>query len=201
MNKIEFLSALKIGLEGLPEKDIAESLEFYSEMIDDAVNEDGVSEEEAVAKIGPVEEVVSQIIGDTPITRIVKEKIAPKRAVKAWEIILIVLGFPIWFPLLVSLFAVLISIYAVILAVGVSLWAADLSLAVCLPAGIAASVYSFLSGNAGNGVYLIGAGLFCAGLAIFLFYACRAYSKFAYHFPGKCILGFKKLIIGKESRQ
>ena len=77
MSKQEFLAALRNGLAGLPQEDIEERIGFYSEMIDDRM-EEGLSEEEAVAQIGPVEDVIEQIIGDTPFTRIVKEKVMPK---------------------------------------------------------------------------------------------------------------------------
>lgn len=39
MNKQEFLGALRRGLLGLPEEDIENSVEFYSEMIDDRIDE------------------------------------------------------------------------------------------------------------------------------------------------------------------
>lgn len=47
MNKQEFLVKLRKGLSGLPKEDIEERLTFYSEMIDDRM-EEGLSEEEAV---------------------------------------------------------------------------------------------------------------------------------------------------------
>ena len=68
MLKQEFLNALKEGLKGLPEKDIEERLTFYGEMIDDRI-EEGRTEEEAVNEIGSVDEVVQQIVAETPLTR------------------------------------------------------------------------------------------------------------------------------------
>ena len=47
MNKQEFLDELRKGLCGLPENDVDERLDFYSEMIDD-LTEDCLSQEEAV---------------------------------------------------------------------------------------------------------------------------------------------------------
>ena len=44
MDKQAFLNRLREGLNGLPQDDIAERLNFYSEMIDDRV-ENGMSEE------------------------------------------------------------------------------------------------------------------------------------------------------------
>ena len=47
MNKELFLSSLRESLDGLSGEDIAERLAFYSEAIDDRM-EDGLTEEEAV---------------------------------------------------------------------------------------------------------------------------------------------------------
>ena len=48
MTKKEFLSSLRSKLQGLPPSDIDERISFYSEMIDDRMDE-GKSEEEAVS--------------------------------------------------------------------------------------------------------------------------------------------------------
>ena len=61
MTKAEFLAELRAAISGLPEADIEKSLDFYSEMIDDRV-EDGLSEEEAVAALGSVENIKTQIL-------------------------------------------------------------------------------------------------------------------------------------------
>ena len=44
MSKQEFLAALEEGLSGLPREDVDERLGFYSEMIDDRM-EDGLPED------------------------------------------------------------------------------------------------------------------------------------------------------------
>ena len=54
MYKQEFLDKLAKGLSGLPKTEREERVAFYSEMIDDRV-EDGMSEACAVAQIGEVE--------------------------------------------------------------------------------------------------------------------------------------------------
>ena len=63
MNKREFLVQLRKGLSGLPQDDIEERLSFYSEMIDDQM-EEGFSEEQAVAAAGPVDEIVMLSISE-----------------------------------------------------------------------------------------------------------------------------------------
>ena len=76
MSKQEFLARLRKGLSGLPQEDIEERLGFYSEMIEDQM-EEGISEEEAVSAVGAVDEIVAQVVAQTPIARIAKERIKP----------------------------------------------------------------------------------------------------------------------------
>ena len=64
MNKQEFIRQLSEKLSGLPQTDIEERLAFYSEMIDDRM-EDGISEEEAVLAIGDVDSIARQIIASS----------------------------------------------------------------------------------------------------------------------------------------
>ena len=75
MNKQEFINELKCGLSGLSDADLNERLNFYSEMIDDRI-EEGFSEEEAVAQIGSVNDIISQIASEMSLTKLVKEKIS-----------------------------------------------------------------------------------------------------------------------------
>lgn len=65
MKKQEFLTALWKQLSDLPNDDVERSLDYYSEMIDDRM-EAGMSEEDAVAEIGSVEDVAKQIAADAP---------------------------------------------------------------------------------------------------------------------------------------
>jgi uncharacterized membrane protein len=61
MNKQDFLAQLKESLASLPANDAEERLCFYSEMIDDRM-EDGLSEGEAILSIGSVPEIAAQIL-------------------------------------------------------------------------------------------------------------------------------------------
>ena len=146
MNKEEFIAELKDGLSGLPQNDIDERVLFYTEMIDDRM-EEGMSEEEAISGIGSVEEIVSQIISEVPLTKIVKKRITPDRALRTWEIVLIVLGSPLWLSLLLAALCVILAMYAVVWSVILSLWAAELSLIACALSGIAGAVVSWCHGD------------------------------------------------------
>jgi len=198
MNKQDFLARLREGLSGLPQDDLKERLTFYDEMIDDRM-EDGLSEEAALAEIGPVEEVVSQIVAEIPFTKLVKEKMKPKQRLQAWEIVLLILGFPVWFPLLIAFFAIFLSVYIVIWTVIISLWAVEVSFIAGSLGGIAGGVLSIFKGNGLKGLIMISAGIVLAGLAIFLFFGCRAATKGAVILTKKIALGIKVLFIGKES--
>lgn len=197
MNKQEFLIGLRKGLSGLPEEDIEERLSFYGEMIDDRM-EDGIAEEEAVCEIGTVEELVSQIIAEIPLGRLVKEKIRPKKKLRAWEIVLLALGSPIWLSLLIAVFAVILSLYAVLWSAVIVLWAAFASLAACALAGIAAGVYFATDGNVLTGIAVIGAGVACAGLSVFMFFGSKAATKGILRLTKKLAVRMKNCFIQKE---
>ena len=178
MTKREFLSRLNEGLFGLPQEDAAGRLAFYSEMIDDRI-EDGLSEEEAVAGIGPVEKIVAQIIEETPLTTLAKEKLRPKRRLRVWETVLLVLGSPLWLSLLLTAFAVVLTVYLVIWVLVLSLWIVDLAFFAAFLGGLIAGVLFFTGSGILSGLPVLGAGLVFAGLSIFLFFLCREATKCA----------------------
>ena len=148
--------------------------------------------------IGPVDAIVSQIIADTPITKLVKEKIRPKKKHNAWVIVLLVIGSPVWLSLLLAAFAVILSLYAVLWAVVISFWAIFVSLAVSTLGGIAGGVFLLCKGNVMTGLALIGAGVICAGLSVFLFFFCMAAVQGSIWLTKKMVLWLKKGIVNKE---
>ena len=168
MTKLQFLLSLNEKLSTLPKEEAEERLRFYSEMIEDRM-EEGLTEEEAVAAVGSVEEIAA----DVAPTK--NEK--PKRRLKTWEIVLLVAGSPIWFSLLVAAFAVALSLYVSLWAVIVSLWATFGAVAGCILGCIAAGIGFFLYGSIPSGMAMLGAGCVCAGVAIALFFGCKAATK------------------------
>ena len=176
MNKKEFLDGLQRGLSGFPQKDVEQHLSFYEEMIDDRI-EEGFSEEDAVADIGSIEEVLGQIVSEIPLGKIVKEKMKNRPRLRAWEIVLLILGAPIWGSLLIAALAIVFSLCIALWSVVISLWAIEISLWACIPASAAATVIFISTGYPSAGMAMTAAGLICAGLSIFLFFGCRAASK------------------------
>lgn len=158
MDKNTFLTELQKRLKGLPEEDLQRTLEYYREMIEDRM-EEGLSEEEAVAEIGPVEEIAEPLLPQTV-----------RRKMKAWEIVLLILGFPVWFPLLIAAAAVIISLVATIYAVDVSLAAGGVGGVLCTLAYLAQR-------NWAGAAFILGCGLVCGGLAILCFMGSNALMK------------------------
>lgn len=198
MNKQEFLAELRKGLHGLPQNDIEERLTFYNEMIDDRM-EEGLTEDAAVSEIGTVNEVISQIVTETPLSKIVKEKVRPKRTLRVWEIVLLALGSPIWLSLLIAAFAVIFAVYVTAWSVIVALWASELALAASSIGSILSAVIFAFQVNGIVAIAVLGAGIAFAGLSIFLFFGCKETTKGILFLTKKMILGIKSLFIGKEN--
>lgn len=197
MNKDEFLTELSGKLSGLPENDIRERVDFYKELIEDHV-EDGISEEDAVAEIGDVDAVVRQIMSEIPLAKLVKEKVRPKRKLKAWEIVLLILGSPIWVPVLITVAMGVISLYIVIWTAIVCVYSADISLAGGAVAGVLGVVFLIRECKWQGAAFSFGTGLVSAGLAILLFFACIWITKSVVKLTGKALSGIKASFVGKE---
>lgn len=169
MKKQELFEKISGKLEGLPEEDIKKSLDYYNEMIEDRM-EEGLSEEEAVEAMGSPEEIAEQILMDTSLPKLVKAKVKPKRPLAVWEIVLIVLGFPVWFPLLAAFGVVLLSVYIVIWSVILVLFSVDFALAVSGAATIIGSITMIFCSSIQHCLYYFGLGLLMCGLAVMLFF-------------------------------
>ena len=95
------------------------------------------------------------------------------RKLHAWEIVLLVLGSPIWLSLLIAAFAVVFSVYISLWSIIISLWAIFGSIVACAFAGILCGIVFAMVGYGITGVAMIAAGLILAGLSIILFYGCK----------------------------
>ena len=195
MTKNEFLSSLRSKLQGLPPADIDERVSFYEEMIDDRIDE-GESEESAVAEIGNVDDIVMDIAKDTPLVKLVKEKIKPKRRIKAWEIVLLAAGFPLWLPLAI---VALVLIFVFILLVWVMVivtYSIEIAFAGSSIAGAITFAAYFMHGEL-NWTAL-GASVMCAGAAFLFVYACIGATKGSVNLSKRIITGIKMLFFKKK---
>lgn len=188
MNKATFIQELRASLKGLPESDIEERVAFYNEAIDDRI-EDGKSEEEAVSEMGSIDDIIKEIAETTSLVKLVKHKTTPKRKIRPWEIVMLVLGFPLWFPLLIVALVLLFVGYLLVWIVDLVFWVIDLSFASCFVVGIVAFfTYNFNFGY-------LGISLFGAGLAILCFFGCVAFTKLSAKFTKRSLIGIKTWFI------
>lgn len=195
MSKQEFLTQLRKGLSGLPQNDIEERLTFYSEMIEDQM-EEGISEDDAVSSAGSVDEIVAQAVAETPLMKISKEKSKSKRQPRAGEIVLLVLGSPI---LGIAVFAVILSLYISLWAVMISLWSVFAALIGCSVCGLLACAVFIANGIAASGFAMLATGIVCAGLAIFMFYGCKATTTGILILTKNTAIRIKNCFRGKEA--
>ena len=95
---------------------------------------------------------------------------------KVLNIVLLVLGFPLWFPLVMAMFVVFLSIYVVIWSLIIVLFSIVLAFAVVALTGLFGSPFGFFTQPA-IGILMIGGGLVCGGLAILSFFPALYASK------------------------
>ena len=193
MTKLEFTTDLFQALQCLPDDDLAEQVNYYSEMIDDLI-EDGLTEEDAVAQLGPVDTIVAQILSDVPMSKLLKRK----RRLSGTEIALLALGAPLWLPLLIAAFSVVLSVYVSLWVIIISLWSGFVALAACGLGGIFGGIYFAFTGYGLTGLAVIGLALASTGLSVFAFYGCRLLTKTFLHLTKGTWLWVKMRLIRKE---
>ena len=196
MNKQQFLSELWERLAGLPAEDIGQSMDYYSEMIDDRM-EEGLSEAEAVRAIGPVDEVVAQILMETPLPKLVKAKVRRKRSAPVGQIVLLILGSPIWLPLCIVALVIFLVCYLLLWVMVLVLYAVDLCVAAVGLSGLLGAFVQVFGGRLAQGAFLLGSGLACAGLAVLLFFGFNLVAKGVFTLSKKMLRGLKACFIGK----
>ena len=196
MNKSQFLDELAQKLSGLPQHEIDNSVAYYAEMIDDRT-EDGMSEQDAVAALGNLDDIVREVMLDSPLTSLVKAKMKPQKKLEAWEIVLLVLGFPVWFSLLMAFISVIFSVYIAIWSVIVALFA---TLAGLVLGGIAGCIGSFFLLIASPSSALVGFGgsIACIGIGVLAFFPIKSISVWLVRLTGKFLRWVKSLFIKKE---
>ena len=199
MTKLEFQAALAGRLTGLPDEERQKSIDFYMEMIDDRL-EEGMSEEEAVASLEPVEVIAREILCDQPLGDLLRARASgldggKKRS--ALQTTLLILGFPLWFPLLLTAVILVLCLYLIIWCLIVVVYAVVAALGLSALAAVVAG-FVFVASHPASCLFCIGVGAVLAGLCIFAFFGSRVLSLWL--IQGTVRLGrwIKSLLIRKE---
>jgi len=200
MKKREFLGVLQRELYNLPQNELEEQLAFYSEMIDDGI-EEGLTEDDAVAKIGSVSEILSQINKPTrarKTTEKVKRDNKDSKDNKALFIALLIVGSPVWIALLSVAFVIFVFTYAVIWSLWISFIAVEIALAAGGVYALVAPIVFTVNGQWKLGVGVLGAGMVSAGLSILLWIPCKKSVLFAGMLSKEIFLFTKKLLFTRR---
>ncbi len=163
MTKNAYLSELADRLRQLPQSEIDKSIAYYSEIIDDRM-EEGCSEEEAVNGLEAPVTAAERILQDAPLGMLVRERIRPKQAVSGWIIALLVIGFPVWFPLLLAAAGIVFAMYVVVWSLVFAFFASTGT------ASLAVLITAFVRAGEGAGLIfaLLGVGLLGIGCFILM---------------------------------
>ena len=194
MNKEKFLENLKTAFLEISDSDADERVAFYSEMIDDLVD-DGASEEEAVAKVGPVSKIIDETLHAIPLLELVKRKVKSSSRLPGWAIALIIIGSPIWISLAAAAFSIALSLFVTLWSVALSLWAVFLSFCAGAVVGILGGIVVLFTDTPLAGLMALGAGIALAGFSIFMFYACKSATKGAAVLSKMAFLAIKKAFV------
>ena len=168
MTKKEFLEKLGELLIEADEDNRENSIAYYDEMIED-FKEDGLTEEEAIKRIGSPDVIARSILGqDSVVYKEVNGKL------KILIIILLILGLPLWGSLLLVVAALIFGVLIIILCGYIVIWCIPLISGTIslgsLTVGVISMIGSFIlmGQNLELGILQLGFGVSLMGLFIVL---------------------------------
>lgn len=202
MSRDAFIGELRHRMAGLPQQTVERTVEYYSELIADSV-EDGMSEEEAVARLGSLEEIVANVVKDTPLSQIVQTRVQEKKAkgVSGWVIALLILGAPVWLPLLIAALVVLFALFIALWAVVIALWAVVAAVILAALAAMVGGVIELVRMHLAQGLVLLGGGLMCLGLCALAFLLMKLITVGTVKLCKWIWTGIKSLFVGKRKKE
>ncbi len=162
MNKAVFLNELGLYLQKMNGKEKSKFITYYDEMISDYV-ENGMSEEDAVKKIGAPKKIAEELLENYDTIKFNLSFTSNKNLNKA----LLVLGFPLWGCILLTIILSVLSFYMIIWGIPFTTGASCLGL-------FAASVYGIigtpfmLADNLSMGTIQFGVSIASIGFALLL---------------------------------
>ena len=202
MSRDAFIGELRHRMAGLPQHTVERTVEYYGELIADSM-EDGLTEEEAVARLGSLEEIVASVVKDTPLAQIVQTRVqeGKKKGISGWVILLLVLGAPVWLPVLIAVLAVLFALFIALWAVVIALWAVVAAVILTGLVAMVAGVVELCRLHLPQGLVLLGGGLVCLGLCALLFLLMKLITVGTVKLCRWLWVGIKSLFVGKKSKE
>lgn len=195
MNRQQFFITLQQELHPLPAGEREKVIFYYREIIDDSM-EEGLTEEEAVARLGNMDDLVREIFISIDERR--KASIPAGRKVRIS--ILLALGFPLWGSVLLVVLSLVLVAFILALLPVILLGSFTLTFFVGGIWAIVGSPFVILGITVSSGIAQLGIGIAALGLSVLsavalgftlkgVKTACRALWRFV-----KKILGWRMII-------
>lgn len=218
MTKHDFIYALRCRLQDLPVPETEPHIEYYTEMIDDRIDE-GMTEEEAVADIGTLDEIEHRIRiqcgrqAEEDTMDGLRSWIARMRLklhwdgpLKAWQVIILILVILSIIPLMGTLIGIifggigiLLGVCAAVVGVIAFCYVADIVLLVSGIGAVIGGMIQLVQQQTGEGLFILGMGLSMIGCFVLAWWGSVILTK-------QLIKGCDKLIkwlksLGKKGRR
>lgn len=164
MTRIEFLNELSRKLKGLTQEEINNVLSYYDEVFLDAGVE---NEKETAEKLGNIDDIARQILIDNNVApdgeaeyfvqnNVSAQGTKAKSNNIAIKLLILVLTFPIWLPVLV---AVVSTLFGLLVAAAAIVFALIVAGVACVVSGIVALFVEPFAG-----LFVLGVGLVLCGI-------------------------------------
>lgn len=197
MQKNEFLALLRQRIAILPPREVEQTVEYYSEMIDDYI-ESGYTPEAAVARMGGVDNVAAQVLAGEQIP-VCETYGVQKRKKSGFAIAMLILGFPLWFPLLVTAFAILLTLAIVLGTLAIVLpWSLIVSFGASAVALLVVTPVVFIGEGIAVALLTLGAALVVGALCILCLWVGLRLPRLCARAIGAMFKGFFRLLFGRR---
>ena len=183
----------------LPPRDVEQTIEYYNEMINDYI-ESGYSEDVAVAKMGRVDDIAQQILAGAQNPAFGTYGVQ-KQKKSGLVITLLILGFPIWFSLLITAFCVLLTAAIVIATLAIVVpWSLVVSFGASALALLMATAIILTGEGIGAAILVLGTAFILAALCIFSLWAALRLTRLGAKGIGAMFRSSFNLLFGRRNR-
>lgn len=171
MSKIEFLKELEANLRKMNDSEKNKFITYYDEIISDYI-ENGMTEEEAVNKIGSPAKIAVELLEDYDSVRLR----LPITQNKATNMVLTIIGFPLWGSVLLSVILLILSGYIILWCAPIATGAGSVGFFIAALVGVVGAPF-VMTQNISIGVMQLGAGIASIGISVLLGYITIVLSK------------------------
>ncbi len=193
MNKVEFLKELAFCLQKMNDSERNKFVIYYDEMISDYV-ENGVTEEEAVKKIGTPMKIAEELLDDYDSVKLN----LPSTGSRSLNMLLTIIGFPLWGSVLLAVILCIFSIYIIIWCIPFATGAGSAGLFASAIIGIIGTPF-VVTESLSIGIMQLGSGIASIGISILLGIATidlsRKFISITKKFNVKLVALFKKKVV------